>query len=132
MSVQRLPLVLVVDDMPETRRLIRRVLERDRFRVAEADTGESAYAAIVSQRPAAVVLDLRLPGISGLDVARRVRAHEDAGLAATPLLACSASVQAEVRAQALQAGCDDFEGKPFDVLAFPARIRDLIERRRAS
>jgi CheY-like chemotaxis protein len=107
------PLILVVDDMKETRRLMRRVLERGGFRVVEAETGEAALRATVRDRPAAVVLDLRLPGISGFDVARRVRAHADPELAATPILACSASVQADVRQEALDAGCDAFEGKPF-------------------
>jgi CheY-like chemotaxis protein len=119
-------LVLVVDDMPETRRLMRRVLERDDFRVVEAGTGEEAIEQIESERPDAVVLDLRLPGISGQDVARWVRSHADRAIASTPLLACSASVQPEVQRDALQAGCDDFEPKPFDVRSFAERIRDLI------
>ena len=49
--------------------------------------------------------------------------------ATAELLACSASVQPEVRADALDAGCDDFEGKPFDVATFASRVRDLIRRR---
>jgi CheY-like chemotaxis protein len=124
------PLVLVVDDMPDTRRLMRRVLERDRLRVIEAGTGEEALRAIVASRPALVVLDLRLPGMSGLDVARAVRAHHDPVVADTVLLACSASVQPEIQAAAIGAGCDAFEGKPFDVSSFAPRIRALIEARR--
>lgn len=120
------PLVLVVDDMTETRRLMRRVLERDRLRVIEAASGEEAVRSIEVHRPDLVVLDLRLPGMSGLDVARRVRADRDPAIAGTRLLACSASVQAEVRREALDAGCDAFEGKPFDVLTFAARVRGLI------
>jgi CheY-like chemotaxis protein len=123
------PLVLVVDDMPETRRLMRRILERDDMQVVEADTGEDAYAQVIAVRPSAVVLDLRLPGMSGFEVAKRVRAHPDPDIAATTILACSASVQPEVRADALDAGCDDFEGKPFDVATFASRVRDLIRRR---
>jgi CheY-like chemotaxis protein len=121
-----LPLVLVVDDTPETRRLMRRVLERDRLRVVEAATGEEALERIVALRPAAVVLDLRLPAMSGFEVARRVRAHPDPGIARTVLLACSASLQAEVIESALQAGCDAFEGKPFDVLTFAGRVRAVM------
>ena len=120
------PLVLVVDDVPETRRLMRRVLERGRLRVAEAATGEDALRLIVSSRPDVVVLDLRLPGISGFDVARAVRANEDAGIATTPLLACSASIQDEVRREALEAGCDAFEGKPFDIGGFVELVRGLV------
>jgi CheY-like chemotaxis protein len=122
--------VLVVDDMPETRRLMRRVLERARFVVSEAATGEAGLAAIRREGPDAVVLDLRLPGMSGFDVARAVRADPDPGVAATPILACRASVQAEVRREALDAGCDAFEGKPFDIRTFPQLIEGLIAQRR--
>jgi CheY-like chemotaxis protein len=125
----RLPLILVVDDMVETRRLMRRVLERGRFRVIEAGTGEEALRSIETSRPDLVVLDLRLPGMSGFDVARAVRASADPVVAATVLLACSASVQAEVRREAIEAGCDDFEGKPFDVRLFADRVRELIAQR---
>jgi CheY-like chemotaxis protein len=123
------PRVLVVDDMPETRRLMRRVLERARFSVAEATTGDAGLAAIRRDGPDAVVLDLRLPGLSGFDVARAVRNDPDPRIAATPILACSASVQPEVRREALDAGCNAFEGKPFDVRTFPDLIRSLIAHR---
>jgi CheY-like chemotaxis protein len=123
---QPFPLVLVVDDIPETRNLMRRILERDRLRVVEAATGEEALRTIFTLRPEAVILDLRLPGISGLDVARSVRAHADPQIAATPLLACSASIHDDVRREALDAGCNDFQGKPFDIVAFVKQVRDLI------
>jgi CheY-like chemotaxis protein len=120
------PLILIVDDAAETRRLMRRVLERDRLRVIEAATGEDALRTIRAARPRLVILDLRLPGMSGFDVARELRANEDPGLAGTAILACSASVQAEVRREALDAGCDAFEGKPFEVGTFARRVRDVI------
>jgi CheY-like chemotaxis protein len=123
------PLILVVDDMVETRRLMRRLLERGGFRVIEAATGEDAVRSIESGRPELVVLDLRLPGMSGFDVARAVRASTDPVVVATVILACSASVQAEVRREALDAGCDDFEGKPFDVRGFADRVRELLAQR---
>src|SRR4051812_8705237 len=110
---------------------MRRVLERASIAVTEAPTGEAGLAAIRLERPDAVVLDLRLPGISGFDVARAVRSDPDPAVAATPILACSASVQAEVRREALDAGCDDFEGKPFDIRTFPELLLGLIAQRRA-
>ena len=125
------PLVLVVDDMTETRRLMRRVLERSGLRVIEAETGEAALRAIARDRPTLVVLDLRLPGISGFDVARKVRADPDPTIAATLILACSASVQPEVQREALDAGCDAFEGKPFEIASFAERILGLISQRAA-
>ncbi len=124
------PLILVVDDMVETRHLMRRVLERSLFKVIEAGTGEDGLTAIEANRPELVVLDLRLPNMSGFDVARAVRSSRDTDVAATVLLACSASVQPEVQQEAIDAGCDAFEGKPFDIVAFPERIRDLIAQYR--
>jgi CheY-like chemotaxis protein len=121
------PLILVVDDMPDTRRLMRRVLESAGMSVSEAGSGEAAIEQIATARPALVVLDLRVPGMSGLDVARWVRAHADRAIAETILLACSASVQPEIRLEALDAGCDAFEGKPFDIRTFANTIRGLIE-----
>ena len=130
MTAAAAPLVLVVDDMADTRRLMHRVLERAGIRVLEVASGEEALDAIGRERPALVVLDLRLPGISGFDVARWVRAHDDPEIARTVLLACSASVQPEVRREALDAGADAFEGKPFDVSTFVDRIRQLLPERR--
>jgi CheY-like chemotaxis protein len=126
------PLILVIDDMAETRRLMRRVLERASLAVIEAETGEAGLAAVRTRRPDAVVLDLRLPGMSGFDVARAIRADPDPGIAATPILACSASVQPEVRREALDAGCDDFEGKPFEISSFPGLLLRLIGQPPAS
>jgi CheY-like chemotaxis protein len=124
------PRILVVDDMPETRRLMRRVLERASIVVTEADSGESGLAAIRDETPDAVVLDLRLPRMSGFDVARAVRSDPDPIVSSTPLLACSASVQAEVRREALDAGCDAFEGKPIDIHTFADLLLGLIAQRR--
>jgi CheY-like chemotaxis protein len=124
------PLILVVDDMVETRRLMRRVLERSKFTVIEASSGEDGLRAIETDRPELVVLDLRLPRMSGFDVARAVRSSGDTEVATTVLLACSASVQPEVQQEAIEAGCDAFEGKPFDIVAFPERIRGLIAQHR--
>jgi CheY-like chemotaxis protein len=127
----RSPRILVVEDTPETRRLMRRVLERASMVVIEADTGDGGLEAIRRDRPDAVVLDLRLPGLSGFEVARAVRADPDPAIATIPILACSASVQAEVRREALDAGCDAFEGKPIDILTFPGLLLGLIAQRRA-
>ena len=126
------PLVLVVDDTDETRRLMRRALEHDQFRVVEAATGLDAVQAVAAVRPDVVVLDLGLPDISGLDVARRIRASATPGVAETILLACSASEQVEARASAIEAGCDAFESKPFDIRSFGGRVREVIAAGRRS
>ncbi len=124
------PRILVVEDTSETRRLMVRVLERSSIVALEASTGETGLAAIRRERPDAVVLDLRLPGMSGFDVVRAVRSDPDPVIATTPIIACSASVQAEVRREALDAGCDAFEGKPIDIHTFPDLLLRLIAQRR--
>lgn len=125
----RRPTILIVDDTPDTRRLMRRVLERASLDVLEAENGLEGLAAIRDARPDAVVLDLRMPDMSGFEVARAVRADPDPTIASTPLLACSASVQAEVRREALDAGCDAFEGKPIDIHTFADLLLGLIAQR---
>ncbi|MBA2380954.1 MAG: response regulator [Chloroflexi bacterium] len=124
------PRILVVEDTSETRRLMVRVLERSSIVALEASTGETGLATIRRERPDAVVLDLRLPGMSGFDVVRAVRSDPDPVIATTPIIACSASVQAEVRREALDAGCDAFEGKPIDIHTFPDLLLRLIAQRR--
>lgn len=125
------PLILVVDDMIETRQLMRRILERNLFKVIEAETGEDGLRSIEQDKPELVVLDLRLPHMSGFDVARAVRSSADSVVARTILLACSASVQPEVQREAIEAGCNAFEGKPFDIVEFPERVRGLIAQHRS-
>ncbi len=120
---------LLVDDTPETRRLMRRVLERDHWRILEAESGEQALRLLATEVPSVVVLDLRLPVMSGFDVARAIRAHPVEAVRHVAVLACSASIQADIRDAALAAGCDAFEGKPFDVMAFPGVLRQLAEHR---
>ena len=66
--------------------------------------------------------------MSGLDLARAARSSPDSFVSSTLLLACSGSVQPGVQREALDAGCDGFEGKPFDLIAFSTRVRALIEQ----
>jgi CheY-like chemotaxis protein len=127
---ESVPLILIVDDTTETRALMRRLLERDGLRVIEARTGEAALEQIASFRPDLVILDIRLPGMSGLDVARAVRANPDPAIQRTVLLACSASIQPDIEADVRAAGCDDFEPKPFDAARFASRVRGLLSRGR--
>ena len=123
--------VVVVDDSAICRALLCEWLHADGDLevVGEAPDGDSAIELITRLRPDVATIDLRLPGMSGLEVARAVRADANEAVAATPILACSASVQPEVRREALDAGCDAFEGKPFDIRSFADLLLGLIARR---
>lgn len=123
--------VLVVDDTAEVRAFFRRILERDGYRVVDAATGESGLTAVTSHVPDLVVLDLMLPGLDGVGVARAIRAHEDPRIRAVPMLACSASLDRERLTAALSAGCDAFEPKPINVQRFLDAIRALLAERMA-
>jgi signal transduction histidine kinase/ActR/RegA family two-component response regulator len=105
--------VLIVDDELVNREFLRAALAPLGFEVVEAGDGPGALAAARRERPDLLLVDLRLPGCDGLEVTRRLRV--DPALAAIKVVAVSASVFPDDRAQALAAGCDDFCAKPIQV-----------------
>ena|SRR5688572_21357491 len=106
--------VVYVEDNDANFTLVRKLLEASgEFVVKGAATGEEALELIAADPPDVVLLDLDLPGISGLEVAVRLKA--DPRLAAIPLVAISASVMKQERDQALAVGCVAFVEKPFDI-----------------
>jgi signal transduction histidine kinase/ActR/RegA family two-component response regulator len=110
--------LLVVDDIATNREVLRDLLAPLGFEIATAASGAEALAALAAAAPDLVFLDLRMPGIDGLELARRIR--QRAGGAAIKIIAMSASVLSFNRGDALAAGCDDFLPKPFredDLLA---------------
>ncbi|HYC70149.1 MAG TPA: ATP-binding protein [Opitutaceae bacterium] len=109
--------VLVVDDEPVNRQVLREMLEPLGFVVTEAADGEEAVRAAAAHAPDAVLMDLRMPRLDGLAATRRLRAEP--ALAATRIVAVSASVFAADKDEALRQGCDDFLPKPF-------RERELV------
>jgi two-component system phosphate regulon response regulator PhoB len=117
------PLVLICDDEPPLRELIR-VSLGDGYRFREAGTVADSIDALHVERPDVVLLDLMLPGGSGLDVLRAIRAECD--LAATPVLVVSAWSDETNRAAAGSAGADEFIGKPFAPDHLAARVEELL------
>ena len=118
------PTVLICEDEELLRELIRLSLG-DSHRVIEATDGRTALALVREHRPAVIVLDVMLPGVSGLDVLRTLRA--DPELAATRVVALSAWVHLE--GETLAAGADHFLGKPFDPEDLRACVEKLISSR---
>ncbi|HVU23365.1 MAG TPA: ATP-binding protein [Opitutus sp.] len=110
--------ILVVDDIATNRSVLRELLAPLGFEITEAASGAEALAAVPNLQPDAIFLDLRMPGIDGFELARRLRAGT--GGAKAKLIAMSASVLSFNRERAMGAGCDDFLPKPFredDLLA---------------
>lgn len=119
--------VLLVEDQDDNRVLARKLLERAGFLVIEATDGRQALDEAAARRPDLVLLDISLPVIDGLTVARTLRAASGE----RPLIvALTAHAMDGDRARALEAGCDDFLTKPIDVPTFIETIRRILERHR--
>ncbi|OFV84768.1 MAG: hypothetical protein A2W26_10670 [Acidobacteria bacterium RBG_16_64_8] len=115
--------ILVVDDDENLRRLIAAYLGSEGYEVQEAADGHSALAVTETEDPQLVVLDLMLPGISGLEVARRIRAGRT-----TPILMLTARGSEEDVLRGFEAGADDYLVKPFSPKVLVARVRAILRR----
>jgi two-component system, OmpR family, KDP operon response regulator KdpE len=115
--------ILVVDDEPQILRSLRTTLASHGYDVQTAATGEEALAAMDGRLPDLVVLDLVLPGLSGLEVCRRLRARSS-----LPILVLSARGDERDKVAALDLGADDYLTKPFGVNELLARIRAALRR----
>jgi two-component system response regulator MprA len=116
--------ILIVEDEEKVADFIRRGLEQSGYQVRTAGSGEEALRAVEAEAPAMVVLDLMLPGISGLDVVRDLRRRK----IDVPVLALTARGSLEDRVEGLEAGCDDYLPKPFAFDELLARVRALLRR----
>jgi two-component system, OmpR family, response regulator MprA len=116
--------VLVVDDDRAVREALRRTLTLADYEVEVAQDGERALEQIVAAVPDAVVLDVGLPGIDGLEVCRRVRRLGNR----VPILILTARAEVNDRIDGLDVGADDYMVKPFDVGELKARLRALLRR----
>jgi DNA-binding response OmpR family regulator len=116
--------VLVVEDDPDIGDVVRRSLRREGYDVRLACDGSEALDEAAVFEPDAVVLDLGLPKIDGLDVSKRLRADGD-----VPILMLTARDSVEARVEGLDSGADDYLVKPFDLQELLARLRALLRRR---
>jgi len=119
--------ILVVDDMPESIRLVKKVLEARGYKVIGVQTGADAINAAQTELPNLILMDVRLPGgIDGLEATRRIKALSQ--LAHIPILAMTASVKPEDIHRALDAGCVGFIRKPIDIDELPKQVAQYIAR----
>jgi two-component system KDP operon response regulator KdpE len=117
------PLILVIEDDQQTRRLLKTNLCNRGWRVIEAENGKSGLALVKSDSPDLVILDLGLPDIDGISVTKRLRQFTD-----LPVLVLSARSQEQNKIMALDAGADDYLTKPFSTGELHARLQALLRR----
>ncbi len=115
--------VLVVDDEPEIVRILRDYLERAGFAVVTASDGETAMMTAHRHRPDLVLLDLTLPGLDGLEVARALRRDTE-----MPIIMITARTEETDRIVGLELGADDYVAKPFSPREVVARVRAVLRR----
>src|SRR5215218_10794725 len=119
--------VLVVDDDPTVSDVVRRYLERAGFAVTLAADGPAALAAAERRPPDLVVLDLMLPGMSGLDVCRRLRERSD-----VPVVMLTALGEEVDRVVGFEVGADDYVTKPFSPRELALRVQSVLRRSRGA
>jgi two-component system KDP operon response regulator KdpE len=116
--------ILVVDDEPQIRRVLRTTLVASGYAVREARTGEEALEKLRAETPSLLIVDINLPGMSGFEVCREIREASDA-----PIIMLSVRNSERDKVRALDAGADDYVVKPFSAQELLARIRANLRRR---
>ena len=112
------PVVVLIEDEPQIRRLLRTVLPEQGFALHEADTGKQGLVEVAVRKADVVVLDLGLPDMDGVEVVRRLREWTQ-----VPVIILSARAQEQDKIAALDAGADDYVTKPFGIGELLARLR---------
>jgi two-component system, OmpR family, KDP operon response regulator KdpE len=115
--------ILVVDDEPQIRRVMRTTLSSHGYVIREATTGEEAVDAVRKERPDLILLDVNMPGIGGVEAAREIREMCDA-----PIIMLTVRNAERDKVVALDAGADDYVVKPFGIEELLARIRAALRR----
>jgi two-component system phosphate regulon response regulator PhoB len=118
--------VLIVEDEPEIRELLNFSLTRAGFNVTEAETGELALQRLDSNLPDILIVDWMLPGMSGVELAKRLR--RDELTSALPLLMLTARNEESDILKSFESGIDDYMSKPFSPKELVARIKALLRR----
>jgi len=116
--------VMIIEDDPEIRGVVKTLLTNEGFQVEEADDGRSALERVFLTKPDLILVDLRLPGLDGAEICKRVRAS---GMD-TPIIVISAAKEEFDRVLLLELGADDFLVKPFGARELLARMRAVLRR----
>ena len=120
--------VLVVEDDSKSRKLVRDLLTFKGYEIIEAETGEEGVRLAQERRPSLILMDIRLPGIDGIQALGRLRA--EVATQGIPVMAMTASVMSGDRQRVLDARFDAFQSKPIKIKDFVAAVEQLLEHHR--
>ncbi len=118
--------ILVIEDEPDIRKLVQYNLTQEHFNVVEAEDGEQALSLLQREKPNLVILDLMLPGLSGLELCKLLRQRSDTSR--LPILMLTAKAGETDRIVGLEMGADDYLAKPFSPREMVARVRAILRR----
>ena len=122
--------ILIVEDNEKSRRLVRDVLRFKGYETVETETAEEGLRVAREVRPALILMDIQLPGMSGIDALGCLRA--DPATRDIPVIAVTASVMTQDRKQILAAGFDAYQPKPITVKSFLDAVRQTLDRDRGT
>ena len=120
-------LILIVEDNENNRMLVRDVLQSRGYQTAETDTGEEGLRLARERRPALILMDIQLPGISGMETLKLLRADE--ATRDIPVMAVTASAMTHDRQKIMATGFDAYQSKPLNVKEFVEAVRSILARR---
>ena len=120
------PTILVVEDEPDIRKLVQYNLVQERYKVIEAEDSEQALKLLQRARPNLIILDLMLPGMSGMELCKLLRDRQDT--AHLPILMLTAKAGEADKVIGLEMGADDYLAKPFSPREMVARVRAILRR----
>ncbi|MGH7926267.1 MAG: response regulator [Candidatus Binatia bacterium] len=124
------PTILIVEDEPDIRKLVQYSLEQERYKVLEAEDGEQALKLLARAKPNLVILDLMLPGMSGLELCKLLRDRRETSR--VPILMLTAKAGEADKVVGLEMGADDYLAKPFSPREMVARVRAILRRAEAA
>ena len=122
------PHVLIVEDEPSQRAVLSYNLESEGFRISEAEDGDAALLMVAEEVPDLIVLDWMLPGVTGIEICRRIKSRPETR--DVPIIMLSARSEEVDRVRGLETGADDYVVKPYSVTELMARVKGQLRRSR--
>ena len=117
--------ILYIEDNPDNRMLVKRVLEAEGYRLLEAANASDGLQQVLAQTPDLILMDINLPEVDGYTTTARIKATP--GLGGVKIIAVTANVMKGDREKSLAAGCDGYITKPIDVDLLPGQIAQFLE-----